>query len=63
MTDKEQQYTLEAVIMSLLEIWGWNLVKIFIGHESILYLKVKKNPPEIKFLKIVQIRNFEIAVL
>ena len=31
----EQQYILEAVMMSGLEVWGWNLVKIYIGHELI----------------------------
>ena len=29
----EQPYTLEAVIMPVLEIWGWNLSKMFIGQE------------------------------
>ena len=50
-----------VVIMLVLELWGWNLVNIFIGHESIWYWKnqkTSKNLPKSKFWKF---RKFEIS--
>ena len=38
-------------------------VKIFIEYESKRYLEKIKIPPKIKILKIMKIRNFEMALL